>query len=97
MRRKFWSLDSHFSVDYNLQPNVKEIPSYVKDKKYFVKKRNRRNTRRQFTFPNNERTKAVKEAYDKHHNKTVSTKVITTFLSLSFFLNNFIFNSLNYI
>ena len=39
----------------------------------------------------------VKEACDKHPNKTVSKKVITTFLSLSLTLHNFIFNSVNYI
>ena len=47
--------------------------------------------------PNNEGIKAVKEAYDKRPDKTVSTKVITTFLSLILTLNNFIFNSVNYI
>ena len=36
--------------------------------------------------------KAVKEDYDNHSNKTVSTKVITTFLSLILTLNNIIFN-----
>ena len=41
-------------------------------------------------IPNNEGIKAVKEAYDKHPNKTVLTKVITTFLSLILTLNNFI-------
>ena len=36
------------------------------------------------------------EAYDKFPNKTVLTKVITTFLSLILILNNFIFNSVKY-
>ena len=35
--------------------------------------------------------------HDRHPNKTVSTKAITTFLSLILTLNNFIFNSVNYI
>ena len=48
-------------------------------------------------IPNNKGIKAVKESYDKHPNKIVSTKVITSFLSLIFTLNNFIFNSLIYI
>ena len=34
--------------------------------------------------------KAVKEAYDKHLNVTVSLKVVTTFLSVILTLNNFI-------
>ena len=37
---------------------------------------------------NNEAIKAVKDAYDKQPNKTFSTKVITTFLSLILTLNN---------
>ena len=36
--------------------------------------------------------KAVREAYDKHPSKSVSTKVIITFLSLILTLNNFTFN-----
>ena len=44
-----------------------------------------------------ERIKAVKEAYDKHPNKTVSTKVITIFLSLILTFNNFKFNLVNYV
>ena len=40
--------------------------------------------------------KAVKEPYDKNPSKTVSTKCITTFLSLILTLNNFIFNSVSY-
>ena len=46
---------------------------------------------------NNEGIKAVKEAYDKNPNKTVSTKVIKIFLSLILTMNNFIFNSVKYI
>ena len=34
----------------------------------------------------------VKQAYDKYPNKTVSIKVITTFLNLILTLYNFIFN-----
>ena len=43
-------------------------------------------------IPNKEGIKAVREAYDKHPSKSVSTKVIITFLSLIHTLNNFIFN-----
>ena len=48
-------------------------------------------------IPNNEGIKAVREAYDNHPNKTVATKVIITFLSLILTLNNFVFNSINYL
>ena len=48
-------------------------------------------------IPNDEGIKAVKEVYDKRPDKTVSTKVITSFLSLILTLNNFISNSVNYI
>ena len=43
-------------------------------------------------IPNNEGIKDVREAYDKHSSKSVSTKVIITFASLIPTLNNFIFN-----
>ena len=46
---------------------------------------------------NNEGIKAVREAYDNHPNKAVATKVIITFLSLILTLNNFAFNSINYL
>ena len=46
---------------------------------------------------NKEGIKAVREAYDNHPNKTVATKVIITFLSLILTLNNFVFNSTNYL
>ena len=46
---------------------------------------------------NNKCIKAVREAYDKHPSKSVSTKVITTFLSLILTLKNFIFNSFHYL
>ena len=96
---------------YNLlQPIVKEIPSYVKDANDFIQKFNQIEelpensllvtsvAKPSYTnIPNNEGTKEFKEAYDKHPNKTVSTKVITTFLSLILTLNNLIFNSVSYI
>ena len=46
-------------------------------------------------IPNDEGIKAVREAYDNHPNKTVATKA--TFLSLILTLNNFVFNSINYL
>ena len=40
--------------------------------------------------------KAVKEPYEKYKEKTLSTKVIITFLSLILTLNNFVFNCTHY-
>ena len=44
-------------------------------------------------IPNSEGIAAVKKVYDKHQQKTVATKVQTTFFALVLTLNNFIFNS----
>ena len=46
---------------------------------------------------NNEGIKAVRETYDKQPSKSVSTKVIITFLSLILTLNNFIFYCFHYL
>ena len=48
-------------------------------------------------IPNNQGIAAVKNAYDKYQNKTVTTKVITTFLALILTLNNFVFNCKHYL
>ena len=48
-------------------------------------------------FKNDEGIKAVRKAYDNHPDKTVATKVIITFLCLVPTLNNFFFNSINYL
>ena len=48
-------------------------------------------------IPNNEGIKAVKETYEKYKEKTVSAKVIKTFLSLILTLNNFVFNCTYYL
>ena len=48
-------------------------------------------------IPNSEGIAAVKRAYDKYQQKTVATKVLTTFLALILTLNNFIFNSKLYL
>ena len=75
------------SVDFHFQPIVKNIPSYVTlDVKSLCT-----------NIPNNESIKTVREAYDNHPNKTVAKKVIITFLSLILTLNNFVFNSTNYL
>ena len=44
---------------------------------------------------NNEGIKTIKELYDKNPNKTIQTKVITTFLSYLLTLTNFLFNLVN--
>ena len=81
---------------------VKGIPTYVKDTKDFIQKLNQAEEVPENSLlvtldvkslhdsiPNNEGIKAVKEAHDKHPNKT-----ITTFLSLILTLSNFILTRL---
>jgi len=97
-------------VDYHLQPIVKEIPSYVKDTTDFLNKiksieRLPENSifvtmdvKSLYTnIPNSEGITAVRKAFDKSNTKTIATKVITTFMSLILTLNNFVFNSQNYL
>ena len=97
-------------VNYHLQPIVKEIPSYVKDTQDFLKKLEKVKDIHQESLlvtlgvkslytniPNKEGIKAVKESYEKYKEKTVSTKVIITFLSLILTLNNFVFNCTHYL
>ena len=96
-------------VDYHLQPIVKEIPSYVRDTKDFLSMLiHIRDIAKEILLatldvkslytiiPKNGGIKAIREAYNKHPSKSVSTKVIITFLSLIFTLNNFIFNYSHY-
>ena len=97
-------------VDYHLQPIVKEIPLYVKGTQDFLKTLEKvkgipqesllvtLDVKSLYTnIPNNEGIQAVKESYEKYKEKTVSTKVIITFLSLVLTLNNFIFNCTHYL
>ena len=97
-------------VDYHLQPIFKEIPSYVKDTQDFHKKLQKvkdipqesllvtLDVKSLYTnIANNEGIKAVKESYEKYKEKTISTKVIITFLSLILTLNNFVFNCTHYL
>ena len=97
-------------VDFRLQSIVKNVPSYVRDTTDFLQKLDKvknipndcflvtLDVKSLYTnIPNNEGIKAVREAYDNHPNKTVATKVIITFLSLILTLNNFVFNSINYL
>ena len=85
------------------------IPSYVRDTKTFLTKLNIRNMPKESLLVtldvkslytnilNNKCIKAVREAYDKHPSKSVSTKVIITFLSLILTSNNFIFTCFHYV
>ena len=45
------------------------------------------------SITNNEGIAATKKVYDCYIHKTLSTKIITTFLALILTLNNFVFNS----
>ena len=85
---------SNISTNY-LEPIAEGIPMYVKYAKDFIQKFNQTEEVLEYgllvtldvkflytNISNSKGRKAVKEAYDKHPNKTVSTKVITTFLSL---------------
>ena len=45
----------------------------------------------------NEGIKVIREAYDKHPSKSISTKVIITFLSLILTLNKLMFNYSHYL
>ena len=96
-------------LDYHLQPILKEILSYVKYIQDFLKKlKSKRYTSREpsrtldvrslyTNIPNNKGIKAVKESYEKYKEKTVSKKVVITFLSLILTLNNFVFNCTHYL
>ena len=93
----------------HLQLIVKNIPSYIKDTNDFIKKTKDLKVPKDATLvsldvkalyrsiANSEGIAAVKRAYDKYQQKTVATKVLTTFLALILTLNNFIFNSKLYL
>ena len=49
------------------------------------------------SIPNNEEIVSVKEKYDHYPNKTIPTKIITTYITLILTHNNFIFNSKFYL
>ena len=97
-------------VDYHLQPIVKQIPYYVKDKNDFINKTNAvksvpknsyivtMDVRSLYTnILNAEGISAVKRAFDNYSKKTTTTKVITTFLALILTLNNFVFDCIHYL
>ena len=96
-------------VDHHLQPLVREIPSYIKNTNDFINKINNFAVPPNsllvtmdvnslyINIPNNEEIASVKKKCDIYLKKTISTKIITTFLALMLILNNFIFNSKFYL
>ena len=96
-------------VDFHLQPHVKKLPSYTQDTTDLINKLSKINVTKDSIFvsmdvrslytniPNSEGIKAVKETLEASQTKTISTRVITTFLFLILTLNNFIFNCKHYI
>ena len=81
-------------TDHHLQPLVREIPSYIKDTNNFINKIDNctvppnsflvtMDVKSLYTsIPNNEGIASVKKKYDHYPNKTIPTKIITTFLAL---------------
>ena len=103
------SIECHTSeisrfVDHHLQPVVKQIPSYMKDRNHFISKVNNfsvpansilvtMDVRSLYTsIPSNEDIAATKKRYDSYIHKTLPTKIITTFLAIILILNNFVFD-----
>ena len=97
-------------VDYHIQPLAKELPSYVKDTTDFINKIKDigplPSNSYLFTMdvsslytniPHNEGLHALREKLDLRQNKSVSTKVLVTLMTLILTLNNFIFNGINYL
>ena len=97
-------------MDYHLQLIVKQIPSYIKDTNNFIDKINAVKsvpkisylvTRDVRSLPiniqNAEGISAVKREFDNYSKKTMSTKVITTFLAFILKLNNFVFDCIHYL
>ena len=106
------SIDCHTTkiskyIDNQLQPHVKELKSYVKDSTDFMRKINSMekildnsilvtmDVRSLYTnIPNKEGIEAVETTLKR---KSIGTRVISTFLRLVLTLNNFVFNSQNYL
>ena len=97
-------------ADYHLQPMVWEIPSYIKDTSEFLRKLQpiteipensyliTLDVKSLYTsIPKSEGIKTVKICHESFTNKSIATKVITTFLALIQTLNNFIFYSKNFL
>ena len=96
-------------VDFHLQPLVRTIPSYIKDTNDFLNKI--KNTEKlpensylvtmdvkslYTNIPNFEGIAATRKWLQNSPLQSVLTKVVTTFLALILTLNNFMFNSKNY-
>ena len=106
------SIDCHTAkiskyIDNQLQPHVKELKSYVKDSTAFIRKINSMekipdnsilvtmDVRSLYTnIPNKEGIEAVETTLKR---KNIGTRIISTFLRLVLTLNNFVFNSQNYL
>ena len=106
------SINSHTTkiskyIDNQLQPHVKELKSYVKDSTDFIWKINSMKNIRDNSIlvtmdvrslypniPNKEVIEAVETTLKR---KNIGTRIISTFLYLVLTLNNFIFNSQNYV
>ena len=95
-------------INHHLQPVVKQIPSYIKDTNHFINKVNNfsvpvnsilvtMHVRSIYTIlPNSKGIAATKKRYSYSH-KALPTKISSTFLELTFTLNNFVFNSKFYL
>ena len=106
------SIDCHTTkiskyIDNQLQPHVKELKSYVKDSTDFIRKINSMekipdnsilvtmDVRSLYTnIPNKEGIEAVETTLKR---KNIGPMIISTFLRLVLTLNNFVFNSQNYL
>ena len=97
-------------VDYQLQPIVTQLPSYVKDTTDFINKLDLVKTvptncilvtmdvKSLYTnIPHNEGLEATKKFMSRHNIKPSLIVIVTTLLSLILTLNNFIFNGINYL
>ena len=97
-------------ADYHLQPIVWEIPSYIKDTSEFLRKLQpiaeisensyliALDVKSLYTsIPKSEKIKTIKICHENFTKKSITTKVITTFLALILILNNFIFYPKNFL
>ena len=97
-------------VEHQLQPFAQSIPSYIKDPPDFIKKatdiqEDIKNTilvsmdvKSLYTsISSHEGTEAVKEKLNAQSEKPIAAKVTIKPLFLILTLNNFIFNSINYL
>ena len=86
-------------VNYQLQPKVQHIPSYIQETNDFLRKINKIEKLPDNSnlvsldvrslYASSESIKAIKTSLEKFLRRTVATNVITTFLSVILTLNNF--------